>query len=145
MRRQSSRPWGRIVALAGAGLGFVVGGSLATQGTSSPFAKMFFSPEDAARWYIVLPTGYLVAIISGIVGAVLILWLVFTISDGRAVIPPQPAPKGPGLDADGHPLPNHRCGRCEQPLSVWSAAGRCPHCDATFADFPPQPAEAAQA
>jgi hypothetical protein len=36
--------------------------------------------------------------------------------------------------------PNHRCGRCGKPLSpVWR--GKCKHCGAMYAEFPPVPEE----
>jgi hypothetical protein len=51
---------------------------------------------------------------------------------------PEPGPQI-ALNAEGQAPPNHLCGKCGKPLSpVWK--GRCRHCGATYADFPPVPA-----
>ncbi len=66
------RPWGRILGLAVSCLGLVVALWVASEGTDSPYARVFF-PRDAARWYVVLPMSYAFAVLSGVAGALLLL------------------------------------------------------------------------
>lgn len=68
-------PWARTVGLAASLLGLVAGLVLATQGIDSPDAllEVLFSPEDAGRRYVVMPTGWGFAVLSGIAGALLLL------------------------------------------------------------------------
>jgi Ca2+/H+ antiporter len=67
-RATRARVAGLVLSLAG----LVVGGSLAMSGVDSGFAQLLFSPADAARWYVVMPTGYVLAIVAAIVGALLL-------------------------------------------------------------------------
>ncbi len=68
----AGKPWGRVLGLVVSLVGLAVGVSLATGGTESPLARGFFSAADAARWYVVMPTGYACAILSAIAGLLLI-------------------------------------------------------------------------
>jgi hypothetical protein len=68
----SGAAWGRPIGLVMAGLGLVVGIWCGLAGTGSPLAALVFSPADAGRWYVVMPTGYGLAILSGIAGTLLI-------------------------------------------------------------------------
>lgn len=54
----------------------------------------------------------------------------------RAILFPQAA--GPGLTIHNQAMPDHQCGRCHKPLSpAW--VGKCQHCGATYAMYPPVP------
>ena len=48
----------------------------------------------------------------------------------------KPPPSGQSLQ--GQALTNHKCGKCDRPLSpAW--VGRCMHCGAKYAEFAPTP------
>jgi hypothetical protein len=66
-------PWARLAGLALSVVGIVVGVSLATAGVDSPLAAVLFSAADAARWYVVMPVGYGLAILSAIAGLLLVV------------------------------------------------------------------------
>jgi hypothetical protein len=68
-------PRSRAIGLAAAALGLAVGLVLATQGIDSPDSLLaaFFRPEDTGRWYVVMPIGWGLAILSGIAGTLLLL------------------------------------------------------------------------
>lgn len=68
----AGQPWSRNAGLVVAGVGLAVGAFLAIEGVSSPLAETLFASQDAARWYVVQPLGYVVAILSGIAGALLL-------------------------------------------------------------------------
>lgn len=54
----------------------------------------------------------------------------------RAILFPKAA--GPGLTVHNQAMPDHQCGRCHRPLSpAW--VGKCSHCGATYAMYPPEP------
>lgn len=65
--------WGRILGLVVSVVGLAIGASLATAGIASPFATLIFSGADAARWYVVMPVGYGLAILSAVAGVLLLL------------------------------------------------------------------------
>lgn len=69
--------WAREAGLVLALVAGIAGLVLAIQGVDSPDALLdfLFSPADTSRWYVVMPTGWLLAILSGLV--VLLLALPF--------------------------------------------------------------------
>ena len=69
----SGGAWGRRIGLVVSGAGLVVGIWCALAGTGSPLAPLVFSAADAARWYVVMPTGYGLAVLTGIAGALLLV------------------------------------------------------------------------
>lgn len=64
--------WSRNAGLVASGIGLGVGTLLGLAGVGSPLAELLFSSQDAARWYVVQPLGYAVAILSGIAGVLLL-------------------------------------------------------------------------
>lgn len=78
----AGKPWGRLLGLALACLTLVCALSLATVGIDNPLAGHFFSPADALRWYVVMPTGWVIAILAGLTGLLLL-------------VPFDPAGRGP--------------------------------------------------
>ena len=72
----------RLVGLAASLLGLALGLVLAIQGIDGPdiLLDLLFSPADTGRWYVVMPTGWMLAILSGI--AVALLALPFRRSSG---------------------------------------------------------------
>lgn len=65
----------RIVGLALAIVGGAVGLVFAIQGVDGPDALLglFFSPADTARWYVVMPTGWGMVVLSGLAALLLAL------------------------------------------------------------------------
>jgi hypothetical protein len=78
----AGKPWGRLLGLGVATAGLLVGWSLAAAGIGSPLAGVMFSPADAARWYVVVPAGYVFAAISVIAGLLLLLPFPRAAADG---------------------------------------------------------------
>lgn len=64
----------RILGLGLSLAGSVAGLVLATQGIDSPrvLLDVVFAPQDAGRWYVVMPIGWMFAILSGIAAALLV-------------------------------------------------------------------------
>ena len=69
----AGKPSGRLLGLVISLVGFGLGASLATSGVDSPFAGVVFSWPDSARWYVVMPTGYVLGIVSAIEEVLLVL------------------------------------------------------------------------
>jgi len=78
----AGRPWGRFVGLTVVGLTLIVAASLALQHVDSPFAGLVFAYPDSARWYVVGPSGYVLATLSILAGLLVLL-------------PFRPGPTGP--------------------------------------------------
>jgi hypothetical protein len=77
----AGKPWSRNAGLVASGVGLSIGAVLATAGVGSPLAEVLFSSQDAVRWYVVQPLGYVVLIFSGIAGTLLLRPFTQTVGD----------------------------------------------------------------